>query len=61
MALTRDSDMPIIAGDGFLAEESKDKVQFVDAKCPIFEGVKSRQLRALMMVAMGCDVYKPCH
>ena len=87
MALTRDSDMPIIAGDGFLAvkeytksenmtivctckatleramkylpEESNDKVQLVDAKCPIFEGVKSRQLRALMMVAMGCDVYKP--
>ena len=43
----------------YLPEESKDKVQFVDANCPIFEGVKSRQLRALMMVAMGCEVYKP--
>ena len=87
MALTRDSDMPIVAGDAFmgvkdytkdesmtivstskatldnamkyLPDESKDRVMLVDAVCPIFEGVKSRKLRALMMVALGCDVYKP--
>ena len=86
MAITRDSDIPILAGDGFIAvkdytkdgkmtmvstckatleramkyipEESKGKVQLVDAVCPIFEGVKSRKLRALIMVALGCDVYK---
>ena len=87
MAITRDSDMPIIAGDDFMAikdftkdgsmtmvstskatlenaikylpEESKEMVKLVDAVCPIFEGVKTRKLRALMMVALGCDVYKP--
>jgi hypothetical protein len=43
----------------YLPDESKDRVMLVDAVCPIFEGVKSRKLRALMMVALGCDVYKP--
>ena len=43
----------------WLPEESKQKVKLVDANAPIFEGVKSRELRALMMVACGCDVYKP--
>lgn len=33
------------------------KAELVDAECPIFEGVKSRKLRALMMIACGCDVY----
>ena len=88
-AITSDSDIAVLAGDGLpcikkftetkdnsgktgmtivstckstilnikqhLPEESKAVLK--DAKCPIFEGVKSRKLRALMMVAVGCDVY----
>lgn len=41
-----------------LPDESKKQVKLFEAKCPIFQGVKSRKLRALMMVALGCDVYK---
>lgn len=87
LGITRDSDVPIIAGDGYIAAkeytkddnmtlvstskatlenamkylppEAMDKVELVDAACPIFEGVESRKLRALMMIAIGCDVYKP--
>jgi hypothetical protein len=86
LALTNDSDIPIVAGDDFIAikeyskdgrmtlvstsrdtlvnalsflgDESSNRVQLKDAVCPIFENVKSRKLRALMMVALGCDVYK---
>ena len=86
MAMTNDSDMPIVAGDDFIAikeytkegnitivstskttlakalqfvgNESLGRVELKDAACPIFENVKSRKLRALMMVALGCDVYK---
>ncbi|KAL7428460.1 hypothetical protein ACHAXH_002655 [Discostella pseudostelligera] len=86
MALTNDSDMPIVAGDDFIAikeytkegnitivstskatltkalqfvgNESLGRVELKDAACPIFENVKSRKLRALIMVALGCDVYK---
>jgi hypothetical protein len=86
MAMTRDSDIPVIAGDEYLAikdfspkadgnltlvstckrtlenalkhvpECSENKVAIKDAICPIFENVQSRKLRALMMVACGCDV-----
>jgi len=86
MALTNDSDMPIVAGDDFIAikeyakegkitivstskatltkalqfvgNESLGRVELKDPACPIFENVKSRKLRALIMVALGCDVYK---
>ena len=86
MALTNDSDIPIVAGDDFIAikdyvkegkitivstskatltkalefvgNEALERVELKDAACPIFENVKSRKLRALMMVALGCDVYK---
>ena len=43
----------------YLPEESKKVVELVEAKCPVFDSVESRNLRALMMVALGCDVYKP--
>lgn len=43
---------------GFIGDESLNRVELKDAACPIFENVKSRKLRALMMVALGCDVYK---
>jgi hypothetical protein len=86
MAMTRDSDIPVIAGDEYLAikdfspkadgnltlvstckrtlenalkhvpECSENEVAIKDAICPIFENVQSRKLRALMMVACGCDV-----
>lgn len=87
MAITNDSDMPILAGGEFIAlkdyttdgkmtmvsttkstlikameylsDESKKSVQLTDAKYPIFEGVESRKIRALMMVMLGCDVYGP--
>ena len=87
MAITSDSDMPIVAGDSFIAlkdftkdgkmtlvstskdtlqlafihlpEESKEFVRIENASCPIFEGVQSRKMRALMMVTLGCDVYGP--
>jgi hypothetical protein len=42
----------------FLGNESLDRLVLKDAVCPLFENVKSRNLRALMMVALGCDVYK---
>ena len=74
MALTNDSDIPIVARDefilvstcrdtlvnalSFLGDESSNRVQLKDAVCPIFENVKSRKLQALMMVALGYDVYK---
>ena len=86
MALTNDSDIPIVAGNDFIAikeytrdgkftivstskatiknaiaflgNESLDRLVLKDAVCPLFENVKSRNLRALMMVALGCDVYK---
>ena len=79
MALTNDSDIPIVAGDDFIAikeytrdgkftivstskatiknaiaflgNESLDRLVLKDAMCPLFENVKSRNLRALMMVA----------
>jgi hypothetical protein len=85
MALTNDSDIPIVACNDFIAikeyttdgkftivstskatltkamafleNESLDTVVLKDAACPLFENVKSRKLRALMMVALGCDVY----
>eukprot|EP00956_Cyclotella_meneghiniana_P043052 scaffold251008_cov83-Cyclotella_meneghiniana.AAC.1 len=87
MAITNDSDMPILAGGEFIAlkdyttdgkmtmvsttkstltkameylsDESKKSVKLTDAKYPIFEGVESRKIRALMMVMLGCDVYGP--
>jgi len=39
----------------FLSNESK--AVFKPAEFPIFDGVESPRLRALMMVMMGCDVY----
>jgi hypothetical protein len=87
MAITSDSDIPILAGgdfvslkdftkDGsmtmvsttkatlqnlikFLPDDSLSRVKLEDAVCPIFEGVESRRMRALMMVMLGCDVYEP--
>jgi hypothetical protein len=36
-----------------------DRVELKDAVCPIFENInKSRKLRGLMMVALGCNVNK---
>ena len=40
-----------------MPDETKNTRNLRDAACPIFERVKSRKLRALMMVACGCDVY----
>ena len=87
MAVTNDSDVPILGGDNstvlkeyvkvdkmtlvstckntlenamkYLPAVSKNAAKIVDAECPIFENVKSMKLRALMMVALGCEVYKP--
>lgn len=42
----------------FVNNESLDRVELKDVACPIFENVKSRKLWALMMVSLGCDVYK---
>jgi hypothetical protein len=35
------------------------KAKIVDAKCPIWENIQSPQLRCLVVVACGCDVYPP--
>ena len=85
MAFTNDSDIPIVAGDDFIAvKEYKmdgkmtlvstckttlervvnylpdgSNAKLEEAVCPLFENVSSRKLRALIMVALGCDVYKP--
>ncbi len=86
MALTNDSNIPIVAGDdfiavkeyakdgnltivstckttlakalGFLGKDSLDRVELKDAACHIFENVKSKKLGALIMVALGCDIFK---
>lgn len=86
LALSNDSDLPIIGGDGFpvakeymkdgtmvlvstskstlenlikfIPEDLRGNVKLEDAPYPIFENVKSRELRALIMVALGCDLYK---
>ena len=92
-AITADSDIAVMAGDGFpcikkftdkkdsngkvgmtivstskatilsimkhIPNESLSRVKLKDAVCPIFEDVKCRKLRALMMVACGCDVVPP--
>lgn len=41
----------------YLPKETNAKL--IDAECPLFDGVKSPRLRALMMVILGCDVYGP--
>ena len=41
----------------YLPKESK--AVLTKALCPIFDGVKSHHLRALMMLILGCDVYGP--
>lgn len=43
----------------YLPNDSKDHVKLKDALCPVFEDVSSRNMRALMMVMLGCDVYGP--
>ncbi len=84
MAVTNDSNIPIVAGDdfiaikkyakdgnltmvstckaakalGFLGKDSLEWLELKDAACLIFENVKNRKLQALMMVALGCNVYK---
>ena len=35
----------------------KHKAKLVEAKCPIFDGIQTPRLRALMMIILGCDVY----
>ena len=84
MAMTKDTDIPILAGDcGMVINEfTKNKYQIVGtsestlkfamsllppksgakfkpAMKPIFDGVQCPQLRELMMVILGCDVYYP--
>ena len=39
-----------------LPEEERSKPTHSVAKYPIFDGVKDRQLRAIMMLILGCDV-----
>lgn len=83
MAMTTDSDIPIICGDCCIAIKSftkgaftvvsvsertlkqamkhiatDSKAKFVQAENPVFDGVKNHRLRALMMIVLGCDVYK---
>jgi len=35
----------------------KHKAKLVEAKCPVFDGIETPRLRALMMIILGCDVY----
>ena len=43
----------------YLRQESSNKVQLTLAAAPVFNGVTSRKLRALMCLIVGCDVYLP--
>ena len=43
-----------------MEHHSKDsKAILTRVEYPIFDGVKSNRLRALMMLCLGCDVYLP--
>ena len=42
----------------YLPPDQLTSVTLVDAKCPIFENIKSQKLCALLMVGLGCDVYE---
>lgn len=41
----------------YLPKETK--ARLIKAECPLFDGIKSPRLRALMMLILGCDVYGP--
>lgn len=41
----------------YLSSDAEQRILFVPAKHPVFEGIEDRKLRALMCLFLGCDVY----
>eukprot|EP00956_Cyclotella_meneghiniana_P003620 scaffold4429_cov81-Cyclotella_meneghiniana.AAC.4 len=41
----------------YLSPDAEQRIQFLPAKHPVFEGINDRKLRSLMCLFLGCDVY----
>lgn len=64
-SFTRDGTLEIVSTSeatikklmSYLSSDAEQRILFVPAKHPVFEGIEDRKLRALMCLFLGCDVY----